>query len=135
MIKESVCLIELKGSFEDISSLFLFSILVHLLIYLKYWYKMRLIDDTVILKVSSKSDIKNLKTRIRTLKLSLLEKYQEKQKKNHWPENHDIVTLSRKSEFLIWLFHRSDRTATRPHWSNKSRPQSLRILASNSTQQ
>ena len=57
---------------------------------------MRLIDDTVILKVSSKSDIKNLKTRLRTLKLSLLEKYQEKQKKNHCPDNHDIVTLSEK---------------------------------------
>ena len=76
---------------------------------------MRLIDDTVILKVSSKSDIKKLKTRLRTLKLSLLEKYQEKQKKNHWPENHDIVTLSQKSEYLISLFHRSDRTTTRPN--------------------
>ena len=62
---------------------------------------MRLIDDTVILKVSSKSDIKNLKTRLRTLKLSLSEKYQEQQKKNRWPENHDIVTLSQKSEFSI----------------------------------
>lgn len=70
---------------------------------------MRLIDDTVILKVSSKSDIKNLKTRLRTLKLSLLEKYQEQQKKNHWPDNHDIVTFSEKSEFLILLFHRTAR--------------------------
>ena len=63
MIKESVCLIELKGSFEDISSLLLTSIFVHLLIYLKYWYKTTLIDDSEILKVSSKSDIKNLKSR------------------------------------------------------------------------
>ena len=41
------------------SSLLLTSIFVHLLIYLKYWYKTTLIDDAEILKLSSKSDDKD----------------------------------------------------------------------------